>query len=480
MTPFLAAADLLATTRSLFSGALACYQGNPRATAWLRHHLDRLEQPIQVAIVGGPRSGKSTLVNALVGEEVAPLAAGARPVTCYRGGPVPRVRVHAPHRPPWEIPAERRNRGLRLATGNQLPRDVDRVVVDWPARLLRDLTLIDTPPLTGDGPAHQAAVQADAVVHLTRHLPGTELPLLTSLQDNTFGPLGPVSALVVLSRADEIAGGGIDALSSAKQLARRFRGDPRAQVACQAILPFAGLVATAGRTLRDEEFALLQHLSTVPREEREDLLLSADRFLAAEQLPASEDERRWLVERWGLFGLRLTTALIRTGCGSAVQLAAQLAQRSGLSDVREMIRLCFVERAEVLKARTAWLALDVLLRSEPRPGTRELAADLERVAAGAHDFAELRLLAALESGRVQLPGDLADRARQLAGSHGTTPHARLAQDPDAGVEELHLAVSAELRDWRDHMGNPAFTADQREAARIVARSCAGMLIRLTG
>src|ERR1700687_4748536 len=53
----------------------------------------RLNQPIRIALAGTLKAGKSTLVNALVGEDIAPTAAteATRIVTWFRHGPTPKV-----------------------------------------------------------------------------------------------------------------------------------------------------------------------------------------------------------------------------------------------------------------------------------------------------------------------------------------------------------------------------------------------------
>src|SRR5207249_4440183 len=136
-------------------------------------------------------------------------------------------------------------------------------------------------------------------------------------------------------------------------------------------------------------------------------LLSADRFAGAEfPLPLDARARRALIDRLGLFGIRLCTTLIRQGFDKHSDLCAQLVQRSGLTELRESIGRYFTDRAPVLKARSALLALSVVLRAEPRPAAVGLAAELERTLAGAHELRELRLLAALNAGQPPLPADL--------------------------------------------------------------------------
>ena len=68
-------------------------------------------------------------------------------------------------------------------------------------------------------------------------------------------------------------------------------------------------------------------------------------------------------------------------------------RRSGLDELRALLTTQFAERRELLKARSALLAVDLVLTREPRPAAAPLAAEMERILAGAHEFAELRLLA---------------------------------------------------------------------------------------
>ena len=56
----------------------------------------RVDEPLRVAIAGKVKAGKSTLLNALVGEELAPTDAGecTRIVTWYADGPTYAVTAH--------------------------------------------------------------------------------------------------------------------------------------------------------------------------------------------------------------------------------------------------------------------------------------------------------------------------------------------------------------------------------------------------
>ena len=85
--------------RAILGGTIRAYQGEPayRQRADVFDELDRiarrLNQPIRIALAGTLKAGKSTLVNALVGENIAPTDAteATRIVTWFRHGPTPKV-----------------------------------------------------------------------------------------------------------------------------------------------------------------------------------------------------------------------------------------------------------------------------------------------------------------------------------------------------------------------------------------------------
>ena len=83
-----AASPLLDSVRALLTQATQLYAAIPAASQRLQAVLDRLDEPLRVAIAGKVKAGKSTLLNALVGEELAPTGAGecTRIVTWYRDG----------------------------------------------------------------------------------------------------------------------------------------------------------------------------------------------------------------------------------------------------------------------------------------------------------------------------------------------------------------------------------------------------------
>ncbi|WP_422771522.1 hypothetical protein ACN28C_33825 [Plantactinospora sp. WMMC1484] len=499
--------------------ALEVYGNDPRAVEQLHRQFARFEEPLRIAVAGPWRSGKSTLVNAVMGEAVAPVevADGRQVFTWYEDGPEPRVTAYPAGGAPRDLAVTRTASGMRVDLGGGRWDQVDDIVVQWPTRALRHAVLIDTPAVStgvtgarpagedtpsgrralGAGPAaggdaelvagpggastmERIVRETDAVLWLSRDGSSDELGPLHAAQSGMVARAAPVNVLLVLSRVDELAGGRVDALLTARQLARRHRRDPRINTRCLSVVALGGLVALAGRMLSEPDFAGLAALGRLPRPDTDRLLLSTDRFTAVDFPVAVDVEtRQRLLDRLGIFGVRLATTLVRTGCDSRAKLAAELVRRSGLTELRESMNRYFVDRAPVLKARAVLMALESLIRAELRPGATELLARLEQVLAGAHEFRELRLSAALLGGELRFDAELAAEANRLVGGDGASLAARLGVEHDATGDELWARGSTAVRRWQDLAEDPLRGIDQRRAARVVVRSCEGMLAELS-
>jgi hypothetical protein len=471
----------------LLHEALDLYQDDRRSTGRLRHHLSRFEEPVRIAVVGPWRSGKSTLINAIMGEEVAPVEVedGRQVFTWYEDGPAPRVTAYAPDGTAGELAVSRSASGMRVDLGHWRSDQVDDIVVQWPTRTLRHVSLIDTPAVATAGDEAVATTDrilrdADAVLYLTRDARGIDLRFLQAAQEGAVARAAPVNALLVLSRADELGGGRIDALLTAKQLARRLARDPQVNPLCMGVVALGGLVALAGRVLTEPDFAALAMMGGTPRTDLEGFLLSTDRFVGTDfPVPLDPQVRRALLDRFGIFGVRLAATLIRTGCDTRAKLSAELVRRSGLAELRESMARYFIDRREVLKARSALAALERMLRTESRRGAGELLARVEYILATAHDFRELRLLAALQDPQLTFDADGLAEARRLVGGNGTGLAARLGVDHDASAAQLWGMSSDALSQWQKQAEDPLLSLHQRRAAGVVVRSCEGILAHLS-
>ena len=162
-------------------------------------------------------------------------------------------------------------------------------------------------------------------------------------------------------------------MTSARRIAWRYRYDPKVRRLCQTVVPVAGLLAQSGSTLREDEFRALAIDRRGPpvRRRRPPAVRRPLRPPAVAHPARARAERESLLERLGLFGVRLSVALIRQGAAAnASALAVELVARSGLDELRSVLLTQFAARRDILKARAALLSLESLLRELPAPTRR--------------------------------------------------------------------------------------------------------------
>jgi hypothetical protein len=491
--------SLAESVRAVLGQAVRIYSAEPPIRQWLAGQLARLDEPLRIAIAGKVKAGKSTLLNALVGEQVAATDAGecTQVVTWYRDGRSPQVVIHPKEGTPIPLPVHRRDGALVIDLNGHPAAALDRMVIDWPSQSLRVATLIDTPgtaSLSGDvsrravrflNPEDDTPTEADAVVYLMRQLHATDSEFLESFRDQGVARAASVNTIGVISRADEIGGGRLDAMGSARAVAQRYRGEPALRGLCQHFVAVAGLLAETARTLRQTEFAELRELARSSGPELAELLFTADRFVSDDPRAAvvsslPVDVRRALLRRFGMYGVRSSVALLHHGTDSPAALAVELVRRSGLTELQHVLHHRFAERRALLKSRSALLAVDAVLRSNPRPGSVELGRTVERIFSGAHEFSELRLIATLRSGTVPLHPDVIAEAERLLGETGAAARTRLGLPPESGPQDVRQAAFAALCRWQDLAENPMTARAAADVCRVLIRTCEGLLVGTIG
>ena len=479
--------------RAILGGTQRAYRAEPayRERPDVFNELDRiaarLNQPIRIALAGTLKAGKSTLVNALVGENIAPTDAteATRIVTWFRHGPTPKVTANHVGGRRSNVPIAR-ERGLTFEFGGLDPNDIVDLDVEWPAAELIDATIIDTPgtsSLSRDVSARTLRLlvpddgvpRVDAVVFLLRTLNAADIALLKMIGELVGGSAGALGVIGVASRADEIGAGRLDAMMSANDIANRFTTELDRTGICQAVVPVSGLLALTARTLRQSEFAALEKLAGVDPAELNKAMLSVDRFVRADSaLPVDAQTRAQLLDRFGMFGIRISIAVILSGVGDSVTLADELLERSGLVALRDVIDQQFAQRSELLKAHTALLSLRRFVEAHPIAATPRIIADIDPLLADTHAFEELRLLSQLHSRSTTLTDDEIASLRRIIGGVGTDPASRLGLTPDAPNDGPRAAFAAAQR-WRRRAEHPLNDPFTTRACRAAVRSAEALV-----
>ena len=411
--------------------------------------IDRLDRPLVVAIIGHVSAGKSTLVNALAGRDVAATGAGETTLVSWwlRKGASERVIV--------------RRRGtvpLELAIGDEpqlgddeLDLDAAEPITVWiESPLLDGLVLVDTPGLFSAGDDARsarardlvrdqtmgAAGGADAVLYVSADAPGAardaaELDAFAAgLPDLGHAP---TNAVVVLTKADRFWPG--DPLATAARALEGARDVWRTR-AWQA-LPVTALLAAP--RLDDE---VLDGLRAFADSGESAVRLAAARARAGQLDGVQAKALREL----GAYGCSVGANAVARGEDPRAVLRAA----SGIDAVRAAVERTFRDRA--LTIRTDRL-LRELTQLALRPTTGEndaarLHEVIDEVRAGPHG-AGLRTLVALRLAadpRIRISDDARDELRLLFS--GGSPRERLGVEPGTDAATLIARARGRARWWR--------------------------------
>lgn len=481
--------------------------GGATATG-LRQVLDRLSAPLQVAVAGRIKSGKSTLVNALIGRRVAPTDVGecTRLVTRFQYGTVDRVEVvlrdgqrqSVPFTPEGAIPADL---GVDFAR-------VSHLEAYLTSAALRELTVIDTPGLgsldassvarteevlgtgesadtdeSGAGRAERldpvsrsALAGAEAVLYVvTQSVRADDRAALSSFTAATGSrDAGPANAVAVLNKADtvqpdSVRGADGDQWAAARELAARQFALLKPRVAD--VLPVIGLLAetaeTGGFTAGDAE--ALRRLAELDETTRETMLVSADLFTSLD-CGVGPSTRARLLELLDLHGIRGVLRSIDNDPEiTAGALRRSIREASGLSTMVTRLESVFRDRADGIKAAAALASISALGRDSGDPHERARVHDAMEELLAKPEAHQLRLLEALtlvSSGAVTLPSDLLDEVLRIGGS-GTAAE-RLGMPDGAHAELVDHALTR--ANWWRSFASLGSTPAQSRVAHVVHRA----------
>lgn len=453
----------------------------------------KLSAPLTITVAGGVSSGKSTLVNALLGQRIAAVDAGecTRVVTEFRYGAHERVEVLGSDGATTVLPLSRGRMPDHLGRPVE---QISSVVVYLSNALLTHMAVVDTPGLntvtevneettanflgvTGrEGEQTAGAVsRADALVFLLPLLRQADAQVLRGFS-KLFGgsTLSAASAIAVLSKVDRMAKGR-DPLEAAAPIAQRVGVELRGVVSD--VLPVIGLLAETAQAAvftEDDARALADVAAITDPLDREDMLLTADDFLRFDLLTLEQSTRTRLLSLLDLYGLKVAVQAADQGARTASDFLRVFDSASGFAALRNVVVQRFAGQSEIFKAHAALndLRRASYLRDDPDNlrALRALRSPLEKIELDPA-LLQLRLLEvahALSSGDLVLPEELMGDVLTLT----ATPDARSTVGAVAGrSREVAAGGAARWSAW----GNDARRSPQEgRMARIVKEAYEAM------
>ena len=443
------------------------------AIAAVRERL--AESLLRVAIGGRMNAGKSTLVNALLGEPLAATDATecTKLVSWFRYGPVNLVRLVFADGSQRSLAAQPLS--AAVASAGRPAADISLVEVESSNDVLRRrYTIIDTPGLDSlsglDQMSLRALGQADVLLYLMPHPGENDVKALEALGTAASGAgITAVNTIGVLSQIDRLGAGTGDPWPTARRQAAKDKKRLGALVSI--IVPVHGLLASTalGTAFSESDMSAVRRLAAADRDAVQATLYTAEDFLSAPPVPLGPDERSRLLGLLGLYGIEVALAAIDAGVRGASGLLRSLRAASGIDELLTQLDRQFIALADSLRARNAIRALDAAtwLGDDDRSIAALTALRSELDAVRGHPrLRQLDLmlsLADLDAGKWNAPPDAAASLAGLVSGDGLA--AQLGLDDAAGDAEIAAALGAQIAAWRT-LENTAGRAGARHARTV--------------
>ena len=363
--------------------------------------IDRLSQPMQLAIIGRLSSSKSTLVNALLGDS----------------GIAKMDKSEETYNVSWIKYGENEDELTIVLKNNTKLRVPKTQLLDWTSRhgqatlrdqvghielsvnneFLKSVNIIDTPGLdSAYGVDSQntirflSDVKPDAVVMLfTKSINAETLDILTEFQNNfcsdSFG-ISPMNAIGVLGKVDEmwkILDASKSPISRGSYVIDSLKSsNPGLDKTFQNIFPISALLGLGSRTLTDSDVTLLRELVDLSDKEKIETFANVNFFLKEKpNIPLSRMARQLLLNKLGLFGIYSAVEYIKQNSSCSTQVVkSHLERESGLDKLLSAIIMHFGKRAAIIKTRNSiTTVLYAITRAKVNESDPQLLQELEMV-----------------------------------------------------------------------------------------------------
>ncbi|MGI8714957.1 MAG: protein kinase domain-containing protein [Solirubrobacteraceae bacterium] len=442
----------------------------PAAREELESIRERLREPLVMAVAGRPGTGKSTLVNALLGRRIAETGAGesARVVTWFRYGDPECLELVL-------VDSERVH--LDLNDGKlpeSLPVALDQIAaieVYLTANVLKSLTIVDTPGLeaisapeagrSGDAtPSEAVAIQrADALLFaMAGDAVAADREALAAFQRRSerSGHASAVNAIGVLTKTDLLAG---DALDRQPAIDRARSLNEALGSLVSGVVPIATQIAQTINTgaLKQADVDRLARWAQLDAAERE-LLLPAD----AASLRNAADGPTRVVGLLGRHGVELALELADSGDPfNLVSLSRRLRELSGIDELRKQIDGVQL-RTDALKADRALTELESVSWRHQLVNLRN---QIDRMRLDTPLLELMRLFDRCAGGQIELDdGRLAELEQLLT---GRTMADRLGLEAAAGPDDVRQVATRRARGWRTWAGGGLASFQGQQVANKV-------------
>lgn len=464
----------------------------------IRKSIDKLDEPMQLAIIGKISSSKSTLVNAILGKDEL-MSTGQKEVTYnvgwlkYGKSDSDIIIHYKDNRPPCKRSRKEFER-LSVDSNHAEIDNISFIETFDDSEILRDINIIDTPGLDAKREKDSqntldfiSKVRPDAVVMLFTHAVAENVLDVVS-QFNAGASFNPLNAIGILSKIDVLWQESIPRDKSAlnigrKMVTNRKKKDAMLSKTLFDLYPISALLFLAATTVNEQDVTLISNAYNSDSAAFSKSLNSMPNFLKEQSNPMTESERMKLAQKIGLYGIWLIVQRLKNGESTAINDIKNLFLfESGASEFKKSLYNHFGSRAKLIKIESVYQHISQEInkvRAQAR-GSAELSllANVEQklydiFSTLVHEHKEYNMLNMIYSGELQLDDDVANEFKNICGEHGNSAPEKLGLPSGTDMTELLNHALSKERYWRKEVALEP-DPEEREWMNVILKSYANI------
>lgn len=464
----------------------------------IRKSIEKLDEPMQLAIIGKISSSKSTLVNAILGKDEL-MSTGQKEVT-YNVGWLKfgesdsDIIIHyKDNRSPRKTKRSDFEK-LSIETNHSDIDNISYIEIFDDSEILKDINIIDTPGLDAKREKDSqntldfiSKVRPDAVVMLFTHAVAENVLDVVS-QFNAGSSFNPLNAIGILSKIDVLWQETIPRDKSAliigrKMVANRKRKDAMLSKTLFDLYPLSALLFLAATTIKEQDINLIVKAFNADCTAFSKSLNSMPNFLKEPSNPMTELQRMNLANKIGLYGIWLIVQRLKNEESVSVNEIKKLfLQESGAVEFKKSLYNHFGSRAKLIKIESVYQHINQEIqkvRAHVHNNSEStLLANIEQrisdvFASLVHEHKEYRILNKIYSGEMELDDDVADEFKNICGERGNSAPEKLGLPSGTDASELLLYTLNKERYWRREVALEP-DPEEREWMNVILKSYANL------
>lgn len=439
--------------------------------------LDRLAQPMQLAIIGRLSSSKSTLVNALLGNpDIAKTDKSEETfnVSWIKYGEEEQE-ITIVFKDGKKIKAQRSNLADWTSRHSCNARcfDISHIEIPEKNEFLKSVNIIDTPGLDSAYGSDSLntirfleEVKPDAVVMLfTKSINSETLETLTEFQKRFCSEsyrISPMNAIGVMGKVDELWKI-IDIQNTPLMKGQRvidslFSSNPYLSKVFQNIFPVTALVGLGSKTIDDKDFIALKSLCTIS--DKQLVATFADVKFFVKEIPGvqvSEVSRRILLDKLGLYGVYESVSFLQKQPDATIdEVKHHIETVSGIREIVSAITTHFGKRATTLKTRNSLTSVLYTINVERAKMSDpniikifdSISNQLSTTLFSIREFELWDILSKFYENRISInDAEAISDLKNIAGENGASASNKLGLSAPESVEDMITLAKSKSKHW---------------------------------